>query len=165
MGSRNNKHLCENLGSYVLKSGRKNSISRKKNLIVVFFGNQNMFTSSKEKSNLSKKMEIKPDQTFFWPDLLDFTRNLHAKSKIASGLPEKIYNIWSTLQKLTFFPSRIFFWMLLCCCISLTKFSHKSHTVSEVKTIRPLNFQARLLYFLELQNNVFSSAKKKQPTK
>ena len=104
MGSRNNKHLCENLGSYVLKSGRKNSISRKKNLIVIIFGNQNMFTSSKEKSNLSKKMEIKPDQTFFWPDLLDFTRNLHAKSKIASGLPEKIYNIWSTLQKLTFFP-------------------------------------------------------------
>ena len=114
MGSRNNKHLCENLGSYVLKSGRKNSISRKKNLIVIFFGNQNMFTSSKEKSNLSKKMEIKPDQTFFWPDLLDFTRNLHAKSKIASGLPEKIYNIWSTHSKsLLFFPSRIFFWMLL----------------------------------------------------
>lgn len=51
-----------------------------------------------------KKMEKKPNHTFFWPDLLDFTRNLHAKSKIASGLPEKIYNIWSTLQKLTFFP-------------------------------------------------------------
>ena len=59
-------------------------------------------------------MEKKPNHTFFWPDLLDFTRNLHAKSKIASGLPEKIYNIWSTHSKsLLFFPSQIFFWMLL----------------------------------------------------
>ena len=85
--------------------------------------------------------------------------------KLPQGCQKRFTTFGLHSKSLLFFPSRIFFWMLLCCCISLTKFSHKSHTVSEVKTIRPLNFQARLLYFLEIQNNDFSSAKKKQPTK
>lgn len=105
MGSRNNKHLCENLGSMYWSLVVKIQFHEKKWIIIIFFGNfKKMFTISKEKSTLSKKWRKNQITLFFRPDLLDFTRNLHAKSKIASGLPEKIYNIWSTLQKLTFFP-------------------------------------------------------------